>query len=178
MNETESPVIDDTVAEAADSQLDRDDRLKPAFVDAVLAAVQDGDTETAHDLVAPLHPADIADLFELTPEDRRKELAAAISDLVDADVFAELNDYVREDLIDALDARQVADIASELDTDDAVAIMAAALHPDLELVGVQPVPRGVREGGRGVRGVRRVADAPRGPADMADEARIDAKAAA
>lgn len=123
MNETESPVIDDTVAEAADSQLDRDDRLKPAFVDAVLAAVQDGDTETAHDLVAPLHPADIADLFELTPEDRRKELAAAISDLVDADVFAELNDYVREDLIDALDARQVADIASELDTDDAVAII-------------------------------------------------------
>ncbi|NJR77779.1 magnesium transporter [Sphingomonas corticis] len=123
MNDTELPLADDAAHEAADSQLDRDDRLKPAFVDAVLAAVEDGDVETAHDLVAPLHPADIADLFELTPEDRRRELAAAIGDLVDADVFAELNDYVREDLIDALDARQVADIASELDTDDAVAII-------------------------------------------------------
>jgi len=34
-----------------------------------------------------------------------------------------MNDYVREDVIDTLDARQVADIASELDTDDAVAII-------------------------------------------------------
>jgi magnesium transporter len=34
-----------------------------------------------------------------------------------------MNDYVREDLIDELDASQVADIASELDTDDAVAII-------------------------------------------------------
>jgi magnesium transporter len=110
-------------AETESTQLDEDDRLKPAFVDAVLDAVEAGDVETAHELVEPLHPADIADLFELTPEDRRKELAAAVSDLLDADVFAEMNDYVREDLIDALDARQVADIASELDTDDAVAII-------------------------------------------------------
>jgi magnesium transporter len=110
-------------AETESTQLDEDDRLKPEFVDAVLDAVEAGDVETAHELVEPLHPADIADLFELTPEDRRKELAAAVSDLLDADVFAEMNDYVREDLIDALDARQVADIASELDTDDAVAII-------------------------------------------------------
>ncbi len=104
-------------------QLDEDDRLKPEFVDAVLEAVENGDTEEAHRLVEPLHPADIADLFELTPEDRRAPLAAAVADLLDGDVFAEMNDYVREQLIDALDARQVADIASELDTDDAVAII-------------------------------------------------------
>jgi magnesium transporter len=118
MSETELPLAD-----AESTQLDEDDRLKPEFVDAVLDAVEAGDVEAAHQLVEPLHPADIADLFELTPEDRRKELAAAVSDLLDADVFAEMNDYVREDLIDALDARQVADIASELDTDDAVAII-------------------------------------------------------
>ena len=118
MSETELPL-----AETESTQLDEDDRLKPEYVDAVLDAVEAGDVEAAHQLVEPLHPADIADLFELTPEDRRKDLAAAISDLLDADVFAEMNDYVREDLIDALDARQVADIASELDTDDAVAII-------------------------------------------------------
>ncbi|MEO7688507.1 MAG: magnesium transporter, partial [Sphingomonas sp.] len=49
--------------------------------------------------------------------------AKAITDLLDADVFAEMNDYVREDLIDALEPHQIADIASELDTDDAVAII-------------------------------------------------------
>ncbi|GAA4215951.1 magnesium transporter [Sphingomonas endophytica] len=106
-----------------EERLDEDDRLKPEFVRAVLDAVEAGDVAEAHALVEPLHPADIADLFELTPEDCRRDLAAAVSDLLDADVFAEMNDYVREALIDALDARQVADIASELDTDDAVAII-------------------------------------------------------
>lgn len=106
-----------------EGQLDADDRLKPDYVDAVLDAVERGDTEEAQRLVEPLHPADIADLFELTPEDRRAALASAVADLLDGDVFAEMNDHVREQLIDALDARQVADIASELDTDDAVAII-------------------------------------------------------
>ncbi|MCC2979616.1 magnesium transporter [Sphingomonas sp. IC4-52] len=113
---------DDRIEEG-EHQLDEDDRLKPEFVDAVLQAVEAGETEEAKRLVEPLHPADIADLFELTPEDQRAPLAAAVADLLDGDVFAEMNDYVREQLIDALDARQVADIASELDTDDAVAII-------------------------------------------------------
>ena len=118
MTETELPE-----AEAHDTRLDEDDRLRPGFVDAVLDAVAAGDTAAARALVEPLHPADIADLFELTPVDRRAPLAAALSDLLDADVFAEMNDYVREDLIDALEPQQVADLASELDTDDAVAII-------------------------------------------------------
>ena len=117
MSDTELQVVDD------ESQLDADDRLKPEFVDAVLAAVEAGDDEAARAAIEPLHAADIADLFELVAEDRRAALAKALADLLDADVFAEMNDYVREDVIDTLDARQVADIASELDTDDAVAII-------------------------------------------------------
>lgn len=109
--------------EAESEHMDEDDRLKPEFVRAVLDAVEQGRPEDARELVEPLHPADIADLFELTPADERPALAQAIADLLDGDVFAEMNDYVREDLIDALEPHQVADIASELDTDDAVAII-------------------------------------------------------
>ena len=108
---------------APETQLDRDDHLRPEFVRAVLDAVEDGDDETARALVEPLHPADIADLFELTPQEDRAALARAVTDLLGGDVFAEMNDYVREDLIDALEPHQVADLASELDTDDAVAII-------------------------------------------------------
>ncbi|MFM9827566.1 MAG: magnesium transporter [Sphingomonas sp.] len=114
---------DPTPPEVDATQLDEDDRLKPEFVSAVLNAVDGGDAEAARALVEPLHPADIADLFELTPADQRADLATAITDLLDGDVFAEMNDYVREALIDALDPSQIADIASELDTDDAVAII-------------------------------------------------------
>ena len=106
-----------------EAQLDEDDHLKAPFVREVLDRVYEGDAEGARELVAPLHPADIADLFELTPADQRAALAAALADMLDGDVIAELNDHVREALIDTLEPQQVADIASELDTDDAVAII-------------------------------------------------------
>ncbi len=106
-----------------ENQLNEDDHLRSAYVRDVLHAVEEGRNEDARALVAPLHPADIADLFEIAPENQRPALARALTDLVDADVIAEMNDYVREDVIDLLDARQVADIAAELDTDDAVAII-------------------------------------------------------
>ncbi|RSU50017.1 magnesium transporter [Sphingomonas sp. S-NIH.Pt15_0812] len=117
MSETELPEIE------PDTELDEDDRLRPEFVSAVLDAVAQGQVDEARALVEPLHPADIADLFELTPHEDRASLAHAVSDLLDADVFAEMNDYVREDLIDALEPHEVADLAAELDTDDAVAII-------------------------------------------------------
>jgi len=125
MSETELPPIEapGTALAETEDQLDADDRLKPEFVRAVLDAVYAGDAEGARTLVEPLHPADIADLFELTPHEDRADLAKAITDLLDADVFAEMNDYVREDLIDALEPHEIADIAAELDTDDAVAII-------------------------------------------------------
>ena len=117
MSELELPEVE------TENQLDRDDHLRPEFVRAVLDAVEDGNDEAARALVEPLHPADIADLFELTPQEDRAALARAVTDLLGGDVFAEMNDYVREDLIDALEPHQVADLASELDTDDAVAII-------------------------------------------------------
>ena len=103
--------------------MDADDRLRPDFVAEVLDAVEAGDNDTARALVEPLHPADIADLIELAAGDEREGLVAALAGIVDADVYAELNEHVRETLIDEMDARQVADLAGQLDTDDAVAII-------------------------------------------------------
>ena len=74
-------------------------------------------------LVEPLHPADVADLIELAARDEREGLVNALAEIVDADVYAELNDYVRETLIDEMAPEQVADLAGQLDTDDAVAII-------------------------------------------------------
>jgi magnesium transporter len=103
--------------------MDEEDRLRPAFVEQVLDAVEAGDDETARELVAPLHPADVADLIELARRDEREGLVKALAGIVSPDVLAELNDYVREDLLDELEPQQVADIAGQLDTDDAVALI-------------------------------------------------------
>lgn len=102
---------------------ERPEHLDHEFVRNVLDLVEAGEIEAAREKVEPLHPADIADLVELTPSDQRHALAAAIAGLIDGDVLSEMNDWVRDELIDALDPREVADIAAELDTDDAVAII-------------------------------------------------------
>jgi magnesium transporter len=130
-----------------ETSLDEDDRLKPEFVRAVRDAVWAGDRDAARELVRPLHPADIADLIELTPEDDRADLAVALGDLLDADVVAELNDYVREDIVEELEPEQVAAIAAELDTDDAVAMIEDLDAPDQEavLAAMEPEDRAAIE---------------------------------
>ena len=114
---------EDFAAPAEDQQLDEENRLKPEFVRSVRDALDQEDDGRVYDLVEPLHPADIADLFELLERDERKTLASAITDLMTGDVIAELNDYVREDMVEALPAAAVAEIAEQLDTDDAVQLI-------------------------------------------------------
>ena len=105
------------------SVVDEEDRLRPAFVENVLDAVDAGDDETARQLVRPLHPADVADLIELARSDEREGLVKALAGIISPDVLAEMNDYVREGLLDEMEPQQVADIAGQLETDDAVALI-------------------------------------------------------
>ncbi|MFZ5727608.1 MAG: magnesium transporter [Pseudomonadota bacterium] len=116
-------ITDDREAFIPETELDEDDRLKPDFVRDVIDLAEAGESEAARERIGRLHPADIADLFELARSDERPMLAAVLGDMLSADVLAEMNDYVREELIDLLAPEQVAELASELDTDDAVAII-------------------------------------------------------
>jgi magnesium transporter len=114
----------DTAADLrASESLDEENRLKPEFVRKVREALEADERDAVYDLVEPLHHADIADLFELLDADERAPLARAITDLMSPEVFAELNDHVRELIVEELPAGQVADIAEQLETDDAVAMI-------------------------------------------------------
>ncbi len=108
---------------SADPHHDEDDRLKSEFVSEVVERLHAGDAEGVRLLVEPMHAADIADLFELIGREDRPALAEALAGLLDGDVFAEMNDWVRDELMEALEPHQVAEIAGELETDDAVAII-------------------------------------------------------
>lgn len=123
MAEQDFSELEHGVARDEDDELDEDNLLKPSFVDSVAAALEQGDEARAYELVEPLHPADIADLFELLEREQRRKLAAAITDLMTHEVIAELNDHVREDMMEALPAHAVAEIAEQLDTDDAVSLI-------------------------------------------------------
>ncbi len=116
------PAADEAVAIAEPSH-DKDNRLTRDFVDTVVERVEEGDDEGARALVRPLHPADIADLFELARHEARGPLATALAELLDGEVLAEMNDWVRDEAMGGLEPQQVAALATELDTDDAVAII-------------------------------------------------------
>ena len=152
-SEDRDPVLLDETATAAaeplreNDSLDEENTLKKDFVRRVREGLEAGETDLVYDLVEPLHPADIADLFELLDSDERPALAKAISDLMGSEVFAELNDHVRELLVEALPAGEVADIAEQLDTDDAVAMLEDLDEDDQQavLAEMEPEDRAVIE---------------------------------
>ena len=120
--------------------LDKENRLKSHYVRKVREALDEGENERVYDLVEPLHPADIADLFELMGADERPRLASAITDLMSADVIAEMNDHVREQLVEDLPAEDIAEIAEQLDTDDAVAMLEDLDEEDQQAVLAEMEP--------------------------------------
>ena len=117
-----------------DERHDEENRLKREYVARVRGALDAGDNGAVHDLVEPLHPADIADLIELFGEEDRPAFAAAITDLMTSEVVAELNDHVREIMMEALSASDVAVIAQELETDDAVQLLEDLDEPDRQAI--------------------------------------------
>ncbi len=138
-------VLEDAVTSAdeavrVDDSLDEENTLKKDFIRRVRDALDAGENDEVYALVEPLHPADIADLFELLEADERPLLAKAISDLMGSEVFAELNDHVRELLVEALPAGEVADIAEQLDTDDAVAMLEDLDEEDQQAVLAEMEP--------------------------------------
>lgn len=120
--------------------LDEENTLKPSFVRKVSDALEEGDTGRVYDLVEPLHPADVADLFELIDADERGPLAKAITDLMGGEVIAELNDHVREQIVEQLAPEDVAEIAEQLETDDAVAMLEDLDEEDQQAVLAEMEP--------------------------------------
>ncbi|MEL1250794.1 magnesium transporter [Aurantiacibacter gilvus] len=144
--DVEAPVSGERV-QGEGEQFDEENRLKPEFVEQVREALYDEIEDSVYDLVEPLHPADIADLFELLDRRERTDLAAAITDLMSSEVVAELNDYVREDMVESLPHGAVADIVDQLDTDDAVQLIEDLDHADQQaiLAEVEPEDRAAIE---------------------------------
>ncbi|MEM7211108.1 MAG: CBS domain-containing protein, partial [Pseudomonadota bacterium] len=95
-------------------ELDTD--LTSAIVDAVRA----GDKDAVLAQLDDLHSADIADLLEQIGSDDRARLIDLAWDDIDNEVLPELEEGVRDDVLEALEPAQVAEAVAELDTDDAV----------------------------------------------------------
>lgn len=119
------------------------DGLDQRRVADIVHALDAGEGELAAALTLPLHPADIADLFEQIERHHRAPLARALGNRLDADVLAEMTDWVRDELLEAIDNARVAEVVADLDTDDAVALVEELDAADAEdvLARIDPADR-------------------------------------
>ena len=91
-----------------------------SLVSEVLDAVENGDLPTINTLLDPLHPADIAHLIELINPRKRKMLLDVWKGGVDGEVLSELDESLREEIIDGLAPGELAHALRDLDSDDVV----------------------------------------------------------
>ncbi|MGK2284631.1 magnesium transporter [Pedomonas sp. V897] len=120
---TEQPDIEIGPEDLAPREVLEGGRLRRDFIDDIIQAVSENDTGRVHALVEPLHPADVADLIEIVGADCRGRLVHMLGDRLDADTIAELNDWVRDEVIEVMGPTDLANVVTQLDTDDAVAII-------------------------------------------------------
>jgi magnesium transporter len=108
--------------------------LPPRIIEDVRDALGAADVPRLHALLDPLHPADVADLLEqMEPRDRRTLLALWRGG-VDGDVLSELDESLREEVIEALAPGELATAVRELETDDVVDLV-----EDLDAEGQEAV---------------------------------------
>jgi len=94
-------------------------------------------------LLNDLHPADIAFILESLPTDERQMAWRLVGPEHDADVLLEVDDWVRESLIEEMDRQDLLAATSDMDADEL-----ADLAPDLPPDVVAEVQKGLTEAER------------------------------
>lgn len=116
----------DTAAPDDDRAYALDRRTVAAILDAV--AGQDGARLIA--LMEPLHQADIADLLEQLNAPERRRLILLYGPEFDGDILSELDEGIREEVIQLLPRQILADAVRDLDSDDVVDLLEDLDAPD------------------------------------------------
>jgi magnesium transporter len=79
----------------------------------------------ATQMLADLHPADIADLFETLDEHEKKKLFQQLDIDTASEVIAELSEFSRDQILADLSHQRLGKIVDELDSDDAADLLSS-----------------------------------------------------
>ena len=89
----------------------------------ILLALEQLEKSNLEGQLTLLHPADFSDQFEQLTSEQRETLIQAAPKLISADVLAELEDEIVEDILPLLPSTKLASAITELDNDDATQII-------------------------------------------------------
>lgn len=97
--------------------------VSPELVTQIATALAQGDPESIAPLIAPLHTADVADLITRLNSDARRLFLDAFKNQIEPEVFSDLEENVRLEVLEALGTEGIAAAVSELESDDAIEVI-------------------------------------------------------
>ena len=99
--------------------------LNPDVIRDAIMALDSDDGAAIHEIVEPLHPAEIADLIEMLRGPMRTQLVELLRPKFDPEILAELDETVRDEVAEQLGTETIAKAIAALDSDDALNLISA-----------------------------------------------------
>jgi len=111
--------------------------IKPEFLAHIGAAIADRDTLALRSEVGSLHQSEVGDLLEALLPEQRRALVTLMGADFDYTALTEVDDSIRQDIVESLPNEQIAQAVQELDSDDAVYILEDLDEKDQEEILAQ-----------------------------------------
>lgn len=89
-------------------------------VSRIRRAIASGNTQSLSNELDPLHPADVADILEQITDAERAVLLEIWQGGVDGEVLSEVDEALREEIIDSLEPAELVNAVRDLESDDVV----------------------------------------------------------
>jgi magnesium transporter len=140
----------DLAAEDDTSVLDRlpmrdeDGEIRPEFVEEISRCIKAPDAKFLREVVGELHEADLGDLIAALDAEDRVSLVELTGTDFDFSALNEVDDTVREEILEELEPETVAEGVRELESDDAVELLEGLDEEDQEEI-LEKLPPSERE---------------------------------
>lgn len=122
--ENQTPLPSPEGAEAETLNLrDENGEIDPRFVESVTNAITASDSERLLHLVEDFHESELGDLLEALQAENRPRLIELLGSAFDFTALTEVDDAVREEILEELETATVAEGVRDLDSDDAITIL-------------------------------------------------------
>jgi magnesium transporter len=102
---------------------DDDDEVRSDFVHEVAAAIEAGSAERVCALAGDLHEADLGALIEALDQNLRPKLIELMGQDFDFAALTEVDDNIRDEILEELPTRNIAEGVQDLEYDDAVTLL-------------------------------------------------------
>jgi magnesium transporter len=123
---------------------DEEGQLNPEFVKELTRAIHAADRPLLCEVVAELHEADLGDLIAALEPEERVNLVELTGTDFDFSALNEVDETVREEILEELEPETVAEGVRELESDDAVELLESLDEADQEEI-LEKLPQSERE---------------------------------